>query len=153
VLNGILQDGHDPPGESKPCGPVQALGISANCRCDFGMADRMGAWLTDAIAHFVSRNCSPSRNREIAGGFSIKQRSGDFKTAIAFPRRAPAVVLIGFKLGSSTPTNALCLPRKPIAGRSQPKPLPRFAAVETLQRKQDLTSLTPKGRLIAAQPI
>jgi hypothetical protein len=38
-------------------------------------------------------------------------------------------------------------------GSTQPYFLPRFAAVETLQRKQDLTSLTLKGRLIAAQPV
>ena len=43
--------------------------------------------------------------------------------------------------------------RKSIAGRSQPKPLPRFAAVETLQREQNLARLAPKGRLIAAQPV
>jgi hypothetical protein len=61
--------------------------------------------------------------------------------------------LIGITLGSSTPTNALCLPRKSIAGRPQPKPLPRFAAIETLQREQNLTSLAPKRGFIAAQPV
>jgi hypothetical protein len=39
------------------------------------------------------------------------------------------------------------------AGSTQPSSFPRFAAIKTLQREQDLTSLAPKGRLIAAQPI
>ena len=38
-------------------------------------------------------------------------------------------------------------------GSTQPSCFPRFAAVETLQRKQDLARLAPKGRLIAAQPV
>jgi len=43
--------------------------------------------------------------------------------------------------------------RKSIAVGSQPKLLPGLAAIETLQREQDLTRLTPKRGLIAAQPI
>ena len=39
------------------------------------------------------------------------------------------------------------------AGSTQPSSFPRLAAVQTLQREQDLTSLAPKGRLIAAQPV
>src|SRR6516165_3613014 len=39
------------------------------------------------------------------------------------------------------------------AGSKQPSSFPRFAAVETLQREQDLTGLTPKRGLIAAQPV
>jgi hypothetical protein len=48
-----------------------------------------------------------------------------------------------------------CCPasRRDGPGSTQPSSLPRFAAIETLQREQDLTSLTPKGRLIAAQPV
>ena len=42
---------------------------------------------------------------------------------------------------------------KVASGSTQPSSFPRLAAIETLQRKQDLARLTPKGRLIAAQPI
>jgi hypothetical protein len=38
-------------------------------------------------------------------------------------------------------------------GSTQPSSFPWLAAVETLQRKQNLTRLAPKGRLIAAQPV
>jgi hypothetical protein len=40
--------------------------------------------------------------------------------------------------------------QKLIAGPAQPKPLPWFAAVETLQREQDLARLTPQRGLVAA---
>jgi len=53
----------------------------------------------------------------------------------------------------STTRKPLAFLRKSVASRSQPKPLPRLAAVETLQREQDLTRLPPKRGLIAAQPV
>ena len=38
-------------------------------------------------------------------------------------------------------------------GSTQPSSFPWLAAVETLQRKQNLTRLAPQRRLIAAQPV
>jgi hypothetical protein len=50
-------------------------------------------------------------------------------------------------------THARTLDVKVASGSTQPSSFPWFAAVETLQREQDLTGLPPKGGLIAAQPI
>src|SRR6516165_3808465 len=36
---------------------------------------------------------------------------------------------------------------------AESRSLPRLTAVQNLERKQDLTSLTPKGGFVAAQPV
>ena len=49
-------------------------------------------------------------------------------------------------------TRARTLSDQSASGLTQPSSFPGIAAVETPQCEQDLTSLAPKGRLIAAQP-
>jgi hypothetical protein len=44
-------------------------------------------------------------------------------------------------------------PRRQGPDSTQPSSFPRLAGVETLQREQDLTSLTPQHGLIPAQPV
>jgi hypothetical protein len=92
------------PGHGLPRGPYDGRGVRPQLRQhrlrgSVEIRRTEGAASADAIAHFVSRNYSRSRNRGTAGVFSSKQ-TRRLQGGHRVPQRALAVVLIGFKLGS-----------------------------------------------------